>query len=37
MKSVYGLESSITRDIPIAVIKDGVPVPLALVPWPKDV
>jgi len=37
MKSVYGLESSITRDIPIAVIKGGVPVPLALVPWPKDV
>jgi branched-chain amino acid transport system substrate-binding protein len=37
MKSVYGTDSSITRDIPIAVIKDGVPVPLALVPWPKDV
>jgi branched-chain amino acid transport system substrate-binding protein len=37
MKSVYGTDSSITRDIPIAVIKDSVPVPLALVPWPKDV
>jgi branched-chain amino acid transport system substrate-binding protein len=37
MKSVYGIDCSITREIPIAVIKNGKPAPLAVVPWPKDV
>ena len=37
MKSVYGIDCSITREIPIAVIKKGVPAQLAVVPWPKDV
>jgi branched-chain amino acid transport system substrate-binding protein len=37
MRSVYGIDSSITREIPIAVIKNGKPAPLAVVPWPEDV
>jgi hypothetical protein len=37
MKSVYGIETTITRVIPIAMIKGGVPVQLAIVPWPEDV
>ena len=37
MKSVYGIDTSITRVIPIAMIKGGVPVQLAIVPWPEDV
>ncbi len=37
MKSVYGIDCSITREIPIAVIKNGSPTPLAVVPWPTDV
>jgi branched-chain amino acid transport system substrate-binding protein len=37
MKSVYGIDTTITRKIPIAVIKGGKPVQLTVVPWPEDV
>ncbi|HVZ07143.1 ABC transporter substrate-binding protein [Rhodopila sp.] len=37
MKSVYGIDSSLTRDIPMSVIKGGKPVFLATVPWPAGV
>ena len=37
MKSVYGIDTSITRAIPIAVIKGGKPVQLTVVPWPQGV
>jgi branched-chain amino acid transport system substrate-binding protein len=37
MKSVYGLDSSITREIPMAIIKGGEPKPLALCTWPVGV
>lgn len=37
MKSVYGLNCSLTRDIPMAIIKDGKPAPLDVIPWPAGV
>jgi len=37
MKSVYGVDTSITRPIPMAVVKGGKPVQIALVPWPANV
>jgi branched-chain amino acid transport system substrate-binding protein len=37
MKSVYGIETTITRAIPIAVIKGGKPVQLTVVNWPVGV
>ncbi len=37
MKSVYGIDTTITRKIPIAVIKGGKPVQLIIVPWPDNV
>ena len=36
-KSVYGIDTSITRSIPIAVIKGGKPVQLTVVSWPPGV
>ena len=35
MKSVYGIDTTITRAIPIAVIKGGKPVQLTVVNWPS--
>ena len=37
MKSVYGIDSTITRRIPMAQIKDGKPVQIAVIDWPADV
>jgi len=37
MKSVYGHDCSMVRQIPMAVIKGGKPVPLTMIPWPADV
>jgi hypothetical protein len=37
MKSIYGIDTTMTRVIPMAQIKDGVPAQLAIIPWPKDV
>jgi branched-chain amino acid transport system substrate-binding protein len=37
MKSVYGIDTTITRAIPIAVIKGGKPVQLTVVTWPPGV
>ncbi|HVY14322.1 MAG TPA: ABC transporter substrate-binding protein [Rhodopila sp.] len=37
MKSVYGLDCSLTRDIPMSVIKNGKPAPLDVVNWPVGV
>ncbi len=37
MKSVYGTPSSITRDIPMGIVKNGEPKHLITIPWPKDV
>jgi branched-chain amino acid transport system substrate-binding protein len=37
MKAVYGLDCSLTRDIPMAVIKGGKPTPLDVVTWPVGV
>lgn len=36
MKSVYGIATSITRAIPMAVVKGGKPVQLAIIPWPQE-
>jgi hypothetical protein len=37
MAGVYGLNSSLTRDIPMAVIKKGEPTPLEVITWPAGV
>ncbi len=37
MKSVYGIDTTITRVIPMAVVKGGKPVQLAIIPWPEDI
>ena len=37
MKSVYGIDCSLTREIPMAVIKGGKPTPLDTVSWPAGV
>lgn len=37
MKSIYGIDTTMTRVIPMAQIKNGVPAQLAIIPWPKDV
>ena len=37
MKSVYGLDSSLTRQIPMSVIKGGKPAYLATIDWPSGV
>lgn len=37
MKSVYGIDTTITRAIPMAQVKDGKPVQLAMVEWPVNV
>ena len=37
MKSVYGINTTITRAIPMAQVKNGVPVQLAMVAWPVNV
>ena len=37
MKSVYGIDTTITRAIPMAQVKDGKPVQIAMVEWPVGV
>ena len=37
MAGVYGMNSSLTRDIPMAVIKKGDPTPLDVITWPAGV
>jgi hypothetical protein len=37
MKSVYGIDTTITRKIPMAQIKNGKPSQVAVVDWPADV
>jgi branched-chain amino acid transport system substrate-binding protein len=37
MKSVYGIDSSLTRQIPMATIKNGKPTNLAIIDWPDGV
>jgi hypothetical protein len=37
MKSIYGIDTTITRAIPMAVIKAGKPTQLAVVTWPPGV
>jgi branched-chain amino acid transport system substrate-binding protein len=37
MKGVYGLDCSLTRDIPMSVVKGGTPVALDVVTWPVGV
>jgi branched-chain amino acid transport system substrate-binding protein len=37
MKSVYGIDTTITRPIPMARIQGGKPVQLTMVPWPAGV
>jgi branched-chain amino acid transport system substrate-binding protein len=37
MKSVYGIDTTITRPIPMAVVKGGKPTQLDTVPWPANV
>jgi branched-chain amino acid transport system substrate-binding protein len=37
MKSVYGIDSTITRPIPMAQVKDGKPAQVAIVEWPTGV
>ncbi len=37
MKSVYGIDTTITRSIPMAQVKEGKPVQLAMVEWPVNV
>jgi branched-chain amino acid transport system substrate-binding protein len=37
MKSVYGIDCSLTRQIPMSVIKGGKPVWLATIDWPAGV
>jgi hypothetical protein len=37
MKSVYGLDSSLTRQIPMSWIKGGKPTYLATIDWPAGV
>jgi hypothetical protein len=37
MKSVYGLDSSLTRQIPMSWIKGGKPTYLATIDWPTGV
>ncbi|HEY0185258.1 MAG TPA: ABC transporter substrate-binding protein [Rhodopila sp.] len=37
MKAVYGLDSSLTRQIPMAIIKGGKPANLATIDWPTGV
>jgi branched-chain amino acid transport system substrate-binding protein len=37
MKSVYGLDCSLTRQIPMAIIKAGKPAFLAVIDWPEGV
>ena len=37
MAGVYGMNSSLTRDIPMAVIKKGEPTPLDVITWPAGV
>jgi len=36
MKSVYGVDCSLTRQIPMSVIKDGKPTYLATINWPPE-
>lgn len=35
MKSVYKIDCSMTRDIPMGVVKSGKPTYLTTIPWPK--
>jgi hypothetical protein len=37
MKSVYGIDTTITRAIPMAQVKGGKPVQIAMVEWPVNV
>jgi branched-chain amino acid transport system substrate-binding protein len=37
MKPVYQVEASMTRDIPMAIVKGGQPKYLTTIPWPKDI
>jgi branched-chain amino acid transport system substrate-binding protein len=37
MKSIYGIDTTITRAIPLAVIKGGKPTQLTVVTWPPGV
>jgi branched-chain amino acid transport system substrate-binding protein len=37
MKLVYGVDTTITRPIPMAIVKGGKPVQIGLVPWPANV
>ena len=37
MKPVYQIEASMTRDIPMGIVKGGKPTYLTTISWPKDV
>jgi branched-chain amino acid transport system substrate-binding protein len=37
MKPVYQIEASMTRDIPMGIVKGGKPTYLTTIAWPKDV
>jgi branched-chain amino acid transport system substrate-binding protein len=37
MKSVYGIDTTITRPLAMAIVKGGKPVHLEFIPWPADV
>jgi hypothetical protein len=37
MKSVYGIDCSLTRQIPMSVINGGKPTYLATIDWPAGV
>lgn len=37
MKSVYGIDTTITRPIAMAIVKGGKPEQIGLVPWPAEV
>ena len=37
MKSVYGLDCTMTRQIPMAIIKGGKPAFLGIIEWPEGV
>jgi len=37
MKSIYGIDTTITRPLPMAIVKGGKPVHLDFVSWPANV
>ena len=36
MESVYGIKCTLTREVPMGIIKDGEPTYLATVEWPTE-